>query len=138
PHVVISYVPGRFTQCVTGYAADRTRWGRAFHVFRTAAGSWTKLEVPVAPNATGRTRIVFDRNDNAYLIMPFGRIVSASRASNWTDWTLVFDRPGMNAFGEVDVDASRLASEGVLSVLYQQRSSGTTPSPIRVADIRLG
>jgi hypothetical protein len=134
PHVVISYVPGRFTQCVTSYAADRTRWARTFHLTRTAGGTWTKREVPIPPNATGRTRIVFDRADNAYLVMPFGKIVSASKASGWTDWTTVFDRPSMNVFGEVNVDHAN----GVLSVLYQQRSSGTTPSPIRVADFRLG
>jgi hypothetical protein len=138
PHVVVSYVPGRFTQCVTGYAADRTRWGRTFHLVRTANGSWTKREVPIPPNSTGRTRILFDRNDNIYLVMPFGRIVTASKASGWTDWTLVFDRPGMNVFGEVTVDSSRVAGEGVLSVFYQQRSSGTAPSPVRVADFRLG
>jgi hypothetical protein len=138
PHAVISYVPGRFTQCVTGYAADRTRWGRAFHLVRGANGAWTKREIPVPLNSSGRTRIVFDRNDNAYLVMPFGRIVSASKASGWTDWTVVFDRPGMNVFGEVTVDYSRVAGEGVLSMFYQQRSSGTTPSPIRVADFRLG
>jgi hypothetical protein len=50
----------------------------------------------------------------------------------------VFDRPELNVFGEVNVDASRVAEDGVLSVLYQQRSTGTTPSPIRVADFRLG
>jgi BNR repeat-containing family member len=138
PHVIISYVPGRFTQCVTGYAADRTRWGRAFHVFRNASGTWTKVEVPIAPNATGRTRIVLDRSDNIYLIMPFGRIVTASKASGWTDWALVFDRSALNIFGEVVVDSSRVLGEGILSVLYQQRSTGTTPSPIRVADFRLG
>jgi hypothetical protein len=44
----------------------------------------------------------------------------------------------MNAFGEVNVDTSRVATDGVLSVQYQQASTGTTPSPIRVADIRLG
>jgi hypothetical protein len=134
PHVIISYVPGRFTQCVTGYAADRTRWARTFHLTRRADGTWTKMEVPVPPNATGRTRIVFDAGDNAYLIMPFGKIVAASKASGWTDWTTLFDRPSMNLFGEVNVDLAN----GVLSVLYQQRSSGTTPSPIRVADFRLG
>jgi len=138
PHVVISYVPGRFTQCVTGYAADRTRWGRVFHVHRLANGTWTKREVPVPPNATGRTRLVFDRADNAYLVMPYGRIVSASAASGWTDWTLVFDRPDLNVFGEVTVDTARVAGEGVLSVVYQRRSTGTTPSPLHVADFRLG
>jgi len=134
PHVVISYVPGRFTQCVTSYAADRTRWARTFHLTRGADGTWTKHEVPIPPNATGRTKIVFDGADNAYLVMPFGKIVAASKASGWTDWTTLFDRPGMNVFGEVDVSLVN----GVLSVLYQQKSSGTTPSPIRVADFRIG
>ncbi|QQQ78798.1 BNR repeat-containing protein [Saccharothrix sp. 6-C] len=138
PHVVISYVPGRFTQCVSNYAQQRTQYGRTFHVVRGSNGTWTKREVPVAPGSTQRTKLVFDRADNAYLVMPRGRIVSASKASGWTDWALVFDQPSMNAFGEVNVDTSRLAADGVLSVQYQQRSSGTTPSPIRVADFRLG
>jgi hypothetical protein len=138
PHVVISYVPGRFTQCVSNYSQQRTQYGRTFHVARNSNGTWTKREVPVAPGSTQRTKLVFDRSDNAYLVMPRGRIVSASKASGWTDWTLVFDRSSMNAFGEVNVDTSRLAADGVLSVQYQQRSSGTTPSPIRVADFRLG
>lgn len=44
---------------------------------------------------------------------------------------------GLNAFGEVLVDRARVA-DGILSLLYQQRSSGTTPSPVRVADFQLG
>jgi hypothetical protein len=138
PHVVISYVPGRFTQCVTNYAQQRAQYGRTFHVRRGADGRWTKVEVPVPPGHTQRTKIVFDRADNAYLVMPRGKIVSASRASGWTDWTTVFDRPSLRAFGEVNVDTSRVVSQGVLSVQYQQTSTGTTPSPIRVADFRLG
>ena len=88
--------------------------------------------------STQRSKLVFDRYDNAYVVMPFGRIVAATRASNWTDWTQVFGPDQLGAFGEVDVDTSRVRSEGVLSVLYQQASTGTTPSPIRVADFRLG
>lgn len=138
PHVVISYVPGRFTQCVSNYAQQRTQYGRAFHVVRNSNGTWTKREVPVAPGSTQRTKLIFDRNDNAYLVMPRGRIVSASKATGWTDWTLVFDRPSMNAFGEVNIDTTRVAVDGVLSFQYQQRSTGTTPSAIRVIDVRLG
>ncbi|HJP75753.1 MAG TPA: Tat pathway signal sequence domain protein, partial [Pseudonocardiaceae bacterium] len=82
---------------------------------------------------------VFDRSDNAYVIMPFGRIVAATKASGWTDWTQVFGPDQLNAFGEVDIDSSRLRSDGIVSVLYQQKSTGaSTPSPIRVADFRLG
>jgi hypothetical protein len=138
PHVVISYVPGRFTQCVSNYAQQRAQYGRTFHVFRAANGKWTKMEVPIPPNHTQRTKIVLDRDDNAYLVMPRGKIVAASRASGWTDWTTVFDRPSLQAFGEVNVDTSRVASLGILSVQYQQTSTGSTPSPIRVADFRLG
>jgi len=137
PHAIISYVPGRFTQCVTDYAGQRRSSGRAFHLYRDAAGAWTKVEIPVALNAFGRSRIVFDPADNVYVVLPFGRIVSASKASNWTDWTVRFDGSGLNAFGEVVVDDYRVRTDGVLSILYQQASTGTTPSPIRVVDFRL-
>jgi len=89
-------------------------------------------------NAVGRSRIVFDTHDNAYVVMPNGRVVAASRSSNWTNWQVLFDGTGLNAFGEVNVDYERLTSDDVLSILYQQKSSGTTPSPIRVVDLRLG
>ena len=69
--------------------------------------------------------------------MPGIKIVAATKASGWSDWTTVF-QPTLGAFGEVDVDMSRVASAGVLSILYQRSSSGTTPSPVRVADLHLG
>jgi hypothetical protein len=137
PHVIISYVPGRFTQCVANYAAERTTNGRAFHVFKDASG-WHKMEIPVPLNAVGRTRLLFDASDNAYVVMPYGRVVTASKASNWTDWLIRFDGAGLNAFGEVIIDHERVATERVLSVMYQQRSTGSTPSPLRVLDLRLG
>jgi hypothetical protein len=71
------------------------------------------------------------------VVLPFGRVVTASKASGWTDWTVRFSGSGLNVFGEVVVDRAR-AADGVLSILYQRRSSGTTPSPIRVLDLRMG
>jgi hypothetical protein len=138
PHLIISYVPGRFGQCVTNFVTWRRQYGRAFHVHRDAGGVWRKMEIPVPLNAFGRSRIVFDSADNAYVVLPYGRIVSASRASNWTDWTVRFDGAGLNAFGEVVVDEQRVRSDGVLSIMYQRTSAGSTPSPIRVVDFRLG
>ena len=137
PQAIISYVPGRFGQCTTNYVNDRTANGRAFHVFKNAAGTWKKTEIPVAPNSTQRTHLVLDRYDNAYAVMPYGRIVAASRSSGYSDWKTVFDGAGLNAFGEVVVDDTRLTQDGVLSFMYQQKSSGTTPSPLRVIDFRL-
>ncbi|MDH2428420.1 BNR repeat-containing protein [Sphaerisporangium sp. TRM90804] len=138
PHVIISYVPGRFTQCVSSYAAQRTSYARAFHVRRDASGTWRKTEIPFALNSTGRSRLVFDASDNAYVVLPFARIVAASAESGWSDWRMLFDGAGLNAFGECTVDYPRVAAEQVLSVMFQQRSSGTAPSPVRVTDFRLG
>ncbi|MGP4096892.1 BNR repeat-containing protein [Nonomuraea sp. KM90] len=138
PHVIISYVPGRFTQCVSSYAAQRRTYGRVFHVRRDSAGAWHKRELPVPPNSTGRSRLVFDTADNAYVVLPFGRVAAASAASGWTDWSLLFDAAGLNAFGEVTIDYPRATTERILSIMYQQTSTAPTPSPLRVLDLRLG
>ncbi|GGT23128.1 hypothetical protein [Streptomyces chromofuscus] len=42
-------------------------------------------------------------------------------------------RPG----GEGAIDETRLAQDGVLSFVYQQKSEGTTPSALHVVDVRL-
>ncbi|MET7682387.1 BNR repeat-containing protein [Streptomyces sp. NPDC005423] len=137
PHAVISYVPGRFGQCTTDYVADRTANGRAFHLRKNAAGSWRKTEIPVALGSSQRTKLVLDRYDNVYAVLPFGRIAAASKSSGYTDWALLYDASGLNAFGEVVVDATRVAQDAVLSFMYQEKSSGTTPSALRVIDFAL-
>ncbi|MFJ8330257.1 BNR repeat-containing protein [Streptomyces sp. NPDC094437] len=137
PHALISYVPGRFGQCTTNYVADRTANGRVFHLRKNASGSWQKTEIPVPLNSTQRTKLVLDRYDNAYAVLPHGRIAAASQSSGYTDWTLLHDGSGLNAFGEVVVDELRVRADNVLSFLYQEKSSGTTPSALRVADFAL-
>jgi hypothetical protein len=96
------------------------------------------MEIPFAVNGVGRSQIVMDSNDNVYVVLPFVRVVTASKASGWTDWTMAYDgvAQGLNAFGEVIVDRAGV-SNGVLSILYQVKSSGTTPSPVRLLDVRL-
>jgi hypothetical protein len=137
PHAIISYVPGRFGQCTTDYVADRTADGRAFHVRKNSSGTWTKTEIPVALNSSQRTKLVLDRYDNAYAVFPFGRIAAASKASGYTDWTLLYDGGDLNAFGEVVIDELRVKYDNVLSFMYQEKSSGTTPSALHVVDFAL-
>ncbi len=138
PHAFISYVPGRFGQCTTDYVRDRTANGRAFHVRKDATtGAWRKTEIPTPLSSSQRTHLAFDKYDNAYAVMPYGRIAGSSKASGYSDWKLLFDGRGLNAFGEVVVDDTRLAQDGVLSFMYQQKSSGTTPSQVRVVDFAL-
>ncbi|MER6221874.1 BNR repeat-containing protein [Streptomyces sp900105755] len=137
PHAVISYVPGRFGQCTTDYVADRTAHGRAFHLRKNSAGTWQKTEIPVALNSSQRTKLVLDTYDNAYAVLPYGRIAGASKASGYSDWALLHDGSGLNAFGEVVVDELRVKADHVLSFMYQETSSGTTPSPLHVVDFAL-
>ncbi|MFJ9115232.1 BNR repeat-containing protein [Streptomyces sp. NPDC102394] len=137
PHAIISYVPGRFGQCTTNYVADRTANGRAFHVRKNASGGWQKTEIPVPLNSSQRTKLVLDKYDNAYAVFPFGRIAAASKASGYTDWTLLYDGSDLNAFGEVVIDEMRVRYDNVLSFMYQEKSSGTTPSALHVVDFAL-
>ncbi|MER5527959.1 BNR repeat-containing protein [Streptomyces sp. NPDC002677] len=137
PHAIISYVPGRFGQCTTNYVGDRTANGRAFHVRKNSAGTWQKTEIPVALNSSQRTKLVLDRYDNAYAVFPFGRIAGASRASGYTDWRLLYGGSELNAFGEVVIDETRVGADHVLSFMYQEKSSGTTPSALHVVDFAL-
>ncbi|WP_030674841.1 BNR repeat-containing protein [Streptomyces cellulosae] len=137
PHAIISYVPGRFGQCTTNYVNDRTANGRAFHVRKNSSGTWTKTEIPVVLNSSQRTKLVLDKYDNAYAIFPYGRIAGASKSSGYTDWTLLYDGSGLNAFGEVVIDEMRIKADNVLSFMYQEKSSGTTPSALHVVDFAL-
>ncbi|QNP74441.1 BNR repeat-containing protein [Streptomyces roseirectus] len=137
PHAIISYVPGRFGQCTTNYVADRTANGRAFHLRKNSSGTWQKTEIPIPLNSSQRTKLVLDKYGNAYAIFPFGRIAAASKASGYSDWALLYDGSGLNAFGEVVIDESRIAADNVLSFMYQEKSSGTTPSALRVVDFTL-
>ncbi|MGP4112167.1 BNR repeat-containing protein [Streptomyces sp. 4N509B] len=136
PHALISYVPGRFGQCVPDYVAGRVANGYPFHVWRDAAGAWHKREIPFPLRSSQRSQILLDASDNAYVVMPYGRVAAASAASGWSDWRMLFDED-LGAFGEIVPDYDRVAVDGVLSFLYQETSTGTTPSPIHVIDFRL-
>ncbi|MFD5791993.1 BNR repeat-containing protein [Streptomyces diastatochromogenes] len=137
PHAIISYVPGRFGQCTTNYVGDRTANGRAFHLRKNSSGTWQKTEIPVALNSSQRTKLILDKYDNAYAIFPYGRIAAASKSSGYTDWALLYDGSDLNAFGEVVIDETRVKADNVLSFMYQEKSSGTTPSPLHVVDFAL-
>jgi hypothetical protein len=137
PHAVISHVPVRLGPRTGDYVTDRVRHARAYHLRKDAGGRWLKTEIPVPLASSQRTGLVLDRHDNAYAVLPYGRVAAASRASGHTDWTLLFDGEGLNAFGEVVVDATRIAADGVLSFVYQERSTGTTPSALHVVDFAL-
>ncbi|KAF8315165.1 hypothetical protein DL93DRAFT_2057493 [Clavulina sp. PMI_390] len=138
PHIIISYVPGRFTQCVSSYETGRVEYGRAFHLYRNSTNLWTKFEIPLDLDSVGRSQIVLDSSDNAFVFFPYGRVMSASKSTSWTDWTEVFTGSGMNIFGEIAIDRSRALSSSIVGILYQKNSTGTTPSAVGVSHFTLG
>ena len=97
--------------------------------------------MPFPLGAVGRSQIAIDASDNVYVVLPYVRVVVASKASGWTDWSLVYDgsAQGLDAFGEVTIDRGALVSSGrgTLAVLYQESSSGSTPSPVRVVQFEM-
>lgn len=118
------------------YETGRVAYARPFHLYRNSTNLWTKFEIPFALSSVGRSQIVLDTSDNAYVVLPFGRIVTASKSSGWTDWTEVFTGSALGAFGEVTIDRSREAS-GIASFMFQKNSTGTTPSSVQLVHFNL-
>ena len=122
----------------------RTEDSTYAHNWRDAGGVWHESRVPAVVGT--RPKLAFDRADNAYAV--FGSsatpgiraidrqlvVATASKASNWTDWKVVYTLPGA-AIGEPLLDASRMQTDGVLSVFLQdspKKERETTA--IRVVD----
>lgn len=97
-----------------------------------------KTEIPFAIESVGRSQIALDSADNAYVVLPYVKVVSATASAGYGDWTLVYDgaSAGLKAFGEVTVDRVGLIGSGreTLGVLFQESSSGSTPSAVRVVE----
>jgi hypothetical protein len=121
--------------CHTSTYSQRKQYAKPFHHWRDASGTWHSMELPFYNNSAGRTKLLFDRSDTAYLVLPDGRIATATARSEWTDWKIVFDDPEVKPLAETIVDRKRLRSEGVLSVAYLQAGNGVA-SDFRVADFR--
>lgn len=116
---------------------QRAQYAKPFHHWREADGTWRSLELPFYNNSAGRSRLLFDANDTAYVVLPDARIVASTAASGWTDWRTVFDDPAVDNIAELIVDRTRLSTESVLSVAYQERPVANAPSAFRVADFSI-
>jgi hypothetical protein len=114
---------------------DRLAYARPFHQWRDADGTWHRFELPFRSGSAGRTKLLFDKHDSAYLVLPDGRIAVATAAAEWKDWKVVFDGEDVDNIAELIIDRQRLDVDGVLSVAYQEKSATKdAPSAFRVAD----
>lgn len=124
--------------CHTDTYGQRAQYARPYHHWRGADGTWHTLQLPYYSGTSGRTKLLFDRRDNAFVILPDGRIVAATAKRDWSDWRLVFGADDVDNVSELIYDRRRLERDGVLSVAYQETSATpNAPSAFRVADFRL-
>ena len=121
--------------CHTSTYAQREQYATPFHHWRDATGEWHSVQLPFRSGSSGRTKLLFDVHDTAYLVLPDGRVAAATADTGWTDWQVVFADPDVDPLSELIVDRTRLRTEGVLSIAYLQVGDGVS-SQFRVADIR--
>jgi hypothetical protein len=136
-HVVISYVPDPYQP---GCATDRTQ-AQPFHLWRNAQGGWTKDQIRIdgqdVNQGYDRTKVFVDAADNLYVLLPDLRLVGATRASQWTDWKLLWDGRSLGNYGEAIIDSTLTRVASGVSVLYMKDTSSST-GELRVLDLRIG
>jgi len=150
-HVVTSRVPDEDIagNCVGDFYPERAANATPYHHWRDATGEWHTLRLPFRSGSAGRTKIAFDAQDNAYVVLPDARIVAASAASDWTDWEIVFEDPAVENVSELIIDRHRVRDDGILTVAYQEppgnvptcRTGNASPdcrSAYRLASFELG
>jgi hypothetical protein len=151
-HVITSRVPDEDLGpdgCADNFYPDRAALARPHHHWRDADGTWRSGPLPFRSGSSGRAKIAFDSDDNAYVVLPDARIVAASAATGWPDWELVFDDPAVDAVSELIVDRQRVRESDILTVAYQEppvdvptcrtnASSTQCASAYRVASFELG
>jgi hypothetical protein len=109
------------------------------HFWRDESGKWTRINtrIPSGSPTGDRGKILFDRDGNAFALLPGFRIASASAAQKWTDWKVTYTGSSATRTMEPLFDRARLAEEGVLSVFWQEITT-TGKGPLRIQDFRLG
>lgn len=124
--------------CLAGdYYEQRARHAHPVHHWRGPDG-WRSTPLPFGLGTGGRSQLVFDADDTAYVVLPDGRVAAASAADGWTTWRLLFDSDDVDSLSELSVDRHRLADDGVLSVLRQATGVPRhAPSELVVADFAL-
>jgi hypothetical protein len=121
-----------------------------YHYFRDpATGEWSQRQLPTETGVGSRARMAIDADGNVYAVYtdrgpedgnykynPGNLIISAATAaSNYTDWSILYQ--GTEQFiGEPFIDKTRLLEDGILSIMVQLDSPGTTMTgtPLRIME----
>lgn len=125
---------------------DLNQW-RYHHYWRDEQGQWHENRLPFHGR---KPQLVFDRAGNAVVVYgacdnanyhnvdPGSKltIMSATESSGWTDWQKIAEVDRLS-IGEPLLDHPRWATEGVLSVYFQDKAAEPgKPSALRVMDFK--
>lgn len=134
-HIVASHLPDNVAS-TTNFALNRDN-SVVIHYYRNTSGTWVKQNT-IYKEENNRSDIVVDSNNNVYIVVPNDytktiRVISASKASGWTDWEVKYQTSAIH-FSDPLIDHARIKAENVLSFYAPQNASGN----ILVYDLNVG
>ena len=88
-----------------------------FHYVQDTSGTWSRNPMGFPMMANFRGKLATVASGNIYAILPDLRIAAAP-ATNFANWTLLTSTDNGRFFSDPLIDASRLLTEDVLTVIY--------------------
>lgn len=120
-HVLLSHMPDSEVDDAN-FTRSRTK-SLFFHYFRDIDGTWSRRELDEPVDQNFRGSLGLASSGNVYAVLPGLRVLGASPAFNYNDWSLlVAGEPG-RFFSDPLVDTTRLLLEDKLTVYYPEASS---------------
>jgi hypothetical protein len=120
-HVLLSHLPDQ-EQDDTNFASSRTK-SEFYHYFRDTDGAWIRRPLGQAVKENFRGSLAVASSNNLYAVLPDLRLMGASVAAGYEDWTLLISGEPGRFFSDPLVDATRLLGEDKLTVYYPEASS---------------
>jgi autotransporter-associated beta strand protein len=139
---------------VVGFTTDPAAY---FHYYRDpTSGAWTRTALPTSREVGSRPDVAHDEHGNIYVaylspgpgdgvgVLNYYTdgdlvIAGASKAANYTDWSILHTDTRDFA-GEPRIDQNRLLNDGVLSVFIQENSDANTSrtaTPLHVLEFNV-
>ncbi|MDP9152590.1 MAG: BNR repeat-containing protein [Myxococcota bacterium] len=120
-HVLLSHMPDSQGDDLN-FDSARTK-SLFFHYWKSPRGTWTRTPMGLPVVASFRGKLAIVSTGDVYAILPDLRIAAASKASSFSNWTVLSTGDSGRFFSDPLVDTARLASEDKLTIVYPQRAA---------------
>ena len=153
-HTIMWHADDAHANSVSGFTAAPAAY---FHYFRDpTTGVWTRRELPTDHPVGSRPDMAYDQDGNVYVaylspgagdgvgVLDYYTdgdliIAGATKAANYTDWSILVDDTRDFA-SEPFIDQNRLLEDGILSVFVQENddaNTGRTGTPLHVLEYQI-